>query len=267
MLKKPFILLLPLYLTLISGCAVNPLTGEEEFMFLGPEQDLEIGRKYAPEVEKQMGGKIDNEALQSYLDQVGKRLVRVSHKPDLDFHFTALRDNSVNAMALPGGYIFITKGMLEKLDSEAQLASILGHEMAHVVARDSAAAMSREIGIGLLLSAVTSEQTSAGVLTIADLARQILSLSYSRKDERQADIAGIEYMFEAGYNPYGMIETMQMLENEQKFRPIEFFSTHPLPENRMAYLTAKIQSSYYGLSGLRIGEEDYRRSVKEGLKD
>ena len=115
------------------------------------------------------------------------------------------------------------------LQSQRSFLSRCQLSMAHVVARDSAAAMSREIGIGLLLSAVTSEQTSAGVLTIADLARQILSLSYSRKDERQADIAGIEYMFEAGYNPYGMIETMQMLENEQKFRPIEVFSTHPLP--------------------------------------
>ena len=259
MLKKSIILLLPVYLMLISGCAVNPLTGEEEFMFLGQEQDLEIGRKYAPEIEKQMGGKIDNEGLQNYLDRVGKRLVGVSHKPELDFHFTALADESVNAMALPGGYVFITKGMLEKLDSEAQLAGILGHEIAHVAAR--------EIGIGLLLSAATSEQTPAGVLTIADLARQILSLRYSRQDERQADIAGIGYMFEAGYNPYGMIETMQMLENERKFRPIEFFSTHPLPENRMAYLTAKIQSSYYGLAGLKVGQEDYQRYIKERLKD
>lgn len=267
MSKKLAMLILVLPFCLCAGCAVNPITGEEELMLVPQHQDIAIGRKYAPEVEKQLGGRIDNQRLQNYIDYVGQKLARVSHRPNLKYHFVALNHKSVNAFALPGGYIFITKGMLKRLTTEAQLAAILAHEIAHVVARDSSAAMSREIGISILLSAVTSKKTPKGVLTAADLARQIVGLQYSKKDELEADLAGLDYMLRAGYNPYAMVETMQMLQSRQKTEPIEFFSTHPSPLNRIAYLTQKIQTRYYNLAGLKIGEEDYRRAVLEQLNN
>ncbi len=259
--------LLTLYLSfcLCVGCAINPITGEEELMFFPAGQDIAIGEKYAPEVEKQLGGRIDNPQLQNYVDYVGQRLARVSHRRDFEYHFTAVGDKSINAIALPGGYIFITKGMLEKLATEAQLAAILGHEIVHVVARDSLNVMSNEIGIGILLSAVISEHTPEGALVAADMAHQILGLRYSRKDEREADLGGLDYMVRAGYNPYGMVETMQMLQNQQKERPIEFFSTHPSPRNRIEYITYEIQTKHYGLAGLKIGKEDYHKAVLEQL--
>jgi predicted Zn-dependent protease len=212
-----------------------------------------------------MGGAIPNAILQDYIDSVGQRIARVSHRPDLQYHFTALEDKSVNALALPGGYVFIARGMLEKLATEAQLAAILSHEIVHIVARHASAAMSREIGIGILLSAVTSDKAPSGLLTAADLTRQILGLQYSRKDEREGDMAGLGYMARAGYDPYGMVETMQMLENQQQVRPIEFLSTHPAPQNRVAYLTQTIQTKYPGLEGLKAGKEDYRRAVLDQL--
>ncbi len=236
-------------------------------MLIPPEQDLAIGKKYAPEVEKQLGGRIDNERLQAYIDSVGQKIARLSHRPDWDYHFTAVNDKSLNALALPGGYIFITKGMLKKLTTEAQLAGILAHETTHVVARHSAASMSKEIGLNILLSAVTSETTSRGVLVAADVARQIMALQYSKKDEREADLGGMSYMFRAGYNPYGMVETMQILKDEAKHEPIEFFSTHPAPENRMAYLNQRIQSDYPDFAALKTGEDDYRIEVLEQLGD
>jgi len=259
------LLILSLTSCLFIGCAINPITGEEELMLLPESQDIEIGRKYAPEVEKELGGKIDNPALQNYIDSVGQRIARISHRPDWEYHFVALKDDSLNAFALPGGYIFITKGMLEKLQTEAQLAAILAHATVHIVARDTANAMSSQIGLSLLLSAVTSGETSRGVLTAAQLAQQIISLRYSRKDEREADLGGLDYMVAAGYNPYGMVETMQMLENEQKVRTVEFLSSHPPPENRTAYLTQRIQTRNYNLTELRIGKGDYRRTVLDRL--
>ncbi len=259
------LLILSLTSCLFIGCAINPITGEEELMLLSESQDIEIGRKYAPEVEKELGGKIDNPALQNYIDSVGQRIARISHRSDWEYHFVALKDDSLNAFALPGGYIFITKGMLEKLQTEAQLAAILAHETVHVVARDTANAMSSQIGLSLLLSAVTSGETSRGVLTAAQLTQQIISLRYSRKDEREADLGGLDYMVAAGYNPYGMVETMQMLENEQKVRTVEFLSSHPPPENRTAYLTQRIQTGNYNLTELRIGKGDYRRTVLDRL--
>jgi predicted Zn-dependent protease len=265
--KNLVLLISGLIFCLCTGCAVNPVTGEEELMLFPEEQDIAIGRKYAPEVEKQMGGRIANQRLQNYIDSVGQRIVRVCHKPHLEYHFVALRDKSVNALTLPGGYVFVTRGMLKELKTEAQLAAILAHEIVHVVARDTSNVMSNQIGIDLLLSAVLSDKTPRGVLTAADLTRQILSLQYSREDEETADLVGLDYMVLAGYGPYGMVETMQMLQSRHEVRPIEFFSTHPSPKNRMIYLTQRIQTKYYSLAGLRIGREDYHRAVSQQLNN
>ena len=267
MFKRLVLLTSGLVFCLCAGCAINPVTGEEQLMLIPERQDIAIGQKYAPEVEKQMGGRVANESLQRYVDSVGQRIARLSHKPDWEYHFVAVEDKSINALALPGGYIFITNGMLKKLTTEAQLAAILAHEITHVVARHSSANMSREIGIDILLSAVTSDKTPQNVLTAAELTRKILGLQYSRKDEREADLAGLDYMVWAGYNPYGMVETMQMLERENAVRPIEFLSSHPAPRNRIGYLTQSIQTRYYSLTDLKIGKEDYQVGVLEQLSD
>ncbi len=267
MLKKPGLLISGLLFSFLAGCAINPLTGEEELMLFPEEQDIAIGEKYAPEIEKEMGGRIKNQNLQSYIDSVGQRIARLSHKPQFEYHYVALEDKTVNAFALPGGYIFVTKGMLKRLQSEAQLAAILSHETAHVVARDTANVMSNEIGIGILLSTVTSDKTPEGVLAAADITHQIIGLKYSREDERVADLAGMDYLVRAGYNPYGMVETIQMLQNQEKSETVEFLSTHPSHQNRIEYMTNTIQKKYYGLAGLQIGKEDYRRAVLEQLSN
>ena len=260
------LLIISLTSCLLIGCAVNPITGEEELMLFPESQDIEIGRKYAPELEKQLGGRIDYPSLQNYIDRVGQKIARISHKPDWEYHFVALKDDSLNAFALPGGYIFITKGMLEKLQTEAQLAAILSHETVHIVARDTANAMSNQIGLSLLLSAATSGETSRGVSTATELARLIIGLRYSRKDEREADLGGLDYMVAAGYNPYGMVETMQMLQEQQKVKTIDFLSSHPSPENRVGYLIQEIQLKYHNLTALNIGKENYSRAVLDHLK-
>ncbi|NIP23313.1 MAG: M48 family metalloprotease [Phycisphaerae bacterium] len=264
--QKLKFLVVSLILFLSAGCAVNPITGEEELMLMGEEQDVAIGKKYAPELEKQMGGKIKNAALQNYVSSVGQKVASVSHRRSWNYQFAALEDDMVNAFALPGGYIFITKGMLIELTTESQLASILAHETAHVVARDTAALMSREIGISILLSAAVSNSSSSTARTAADLTRQIIGLRFSRRDEKDADLAGLDYMVRAGYDPNGMVETMQILQSQQKERPIEFFSTHPNPENRIGYLKSRINVRYRKRDGLRIGKEDFHSAVLVHIK-
>jgi predicted Zn-dependent protease len=180
-------------------------------MLFSEEQDIELGRTYAPEIEKEMGGKIQNLALQNYVNNVGKKVSAVSHKPYFEYNFTALEDEMINAFALPGGYIFITRGMLEKMENEAQLASVLAHETTHVVARHSSAQISREIGFELALT-VASSQTSGGAMQVAGIARQMIGLGYSRAQEREADLAGLDYMIKAGYDPHQMVTMMQILE-------------------------------------------------------
>ena len=252
----------------IAGCAVNPITGEEELMLFPEEQDVEIGRQYAPEVEKELKGRIGDQALQNYIDGVGQRIARLSHKPGFDYHFVAVNDKTMNAITLPGGYIFITKGMLLKLKSESQLAGVLAHEIVHVVARDTANMMSKQLGMNMLLVAAISQTTSEGAITAAELTHQILSLEYSREDEIDADIYGLDYMVRAGYNPYGMVEAMQILEKEEEIRPVEFFSTHPSPEHRVSYLQARIQTRYsHGIEATQFGQEDYQRFVLDKIKN
>jgi predicted Zn-dependent protease len=268
MSKKSLLLILAVSFCFYAGCAVNPITGERRLMLISEQQDFEVGRQYAPEVEKEMGGRIENQSVQNYIDNVGQRIARVSHKPYWEYHFVALNHKSINAFTLPGGYVFITQGMLKKLTTEAQLAGILAHEIVHVVARHYAAAASRESsesGIMILAAALSGAKVPRGAFQAADLARQIIGLRYSRKDEREADLAGLDYMVVAGYNPYGVIESMQMLEGENTIRPVEFFSTHPDPQNRLAYLEGRIQTRYGTVSGLRTGKEDYHRFVLEPL--
>jgi Zn-dependent protease with chaperone function len=263
--QKLLLLISYIVVYLSTGCAFNPITGQQELMLFPEKQDLEIGKQYAPEIEKELGGKIEDEDLQNYIDSVGQKIARISHKPDWEYHYVALNDKQINAFALPGGYIFITKGMLEKLQSEAQLAAILAHETAHVVARDTSNAISNQIGIGLLLAAATSGQSSEAVMTAAEFSRRIISLRYSRQDEREADIAGLDYMVVAGYNPYGIIETMQMLEDQPKERVAEFLSSHPPPENRIAYLSQRIKTKNHNLDVLNIGKQQYSKDVLDRL--
>ena len=267
MFKKLGLLILGLSLCLFAGCAVNPVTGETQFNLFGPDpgNDIPLGQQWSPEVEKEFGGVVEDVRLQDYIDYVGQDIAEVSHAPDLDWHFRALKHDSVNAFALPGGYVYITTGMLKKLDSEAQLAGVFAHESVHVTARHSAVRMSEQIGLNILLSVVMPEDTPRGVIQATSVARQIVALKYSRDDERQADEIGLDYMVWAGYNPDAVVEVMQILEKENKVRPVEFLSSHPAPQNRIAYIKRRIQESYYNIEGLKIGKEDYRTSVLEKL--
>ncbi len=258
---------LSLTLFLFSGCAVNPISGEEELMLFGPDDDVKLGRQYAPEVEKELGGKIPDESLQRYIDKIGQKIAGVSHRPDWQYHFIAVEHKSINAIAVPGGYVFITKGLLEKLESEAQLAAILGHETAHVVARDSAAALSRQYGMEILFLAIQAGGAPEDAVRAAAFTKQILGLQYSRKDEREADLAGLDYMVKAGYNPNGMVETMKMLQEQQTAKLIEFFSTHPSPANRINYLTQEIYARSWNLEELKTGQENYRNNVLDQFSD
>jgi len=236
-------------------------------MFISENKDIEIGRQYAPEIEKQLGGKIDDEGLQNYIDSVGQKIARISHKPNWEYHFVAVEEKSINAFALPGGYIFVTKGMLKKLTTEAQLAALLAHETVHITARHSSAAMSRQMGLSFLLlgATVAGAKIPQDAGTAAGIALQLIGLKYSRVQEKQADVAGMDYMVVAGYNPHGAVELHQMLQDQDKVRPAEFLSSHPSPKNRIISLNARIQTRYDSPEGLKIGKNAYRTTVLERL--
>ncbi len=250
-----------------SGCAVNPVTGQEELMFFSEEKDVKLGRDYAPKIEAALGGRFPDENLQNYVNRVGQRIARFCHRPDIAYYFTVVDQKQINAFAVPGGYIFVTSGLLEKLTSECQLAAILGHEIGHVVARDTMAALSRQIGMTALLGAAAGVGGAGSGDALAGTAfvTGVLSLQYSRDDEKAADLVGVNYIVQAGYDPMGAVEMMRILQELQTIRPIEFFSTHPNPSSRVAYLEERIERRYASLDMLKKGEIEYEVNALDVL--
>jgi len=230
-------------------------------MLFSPQKDVELGRKYAPSIEKSLGGRIPDENVQNYINQIGQRIARVCHRPDLSYYFTAVEEEGANAIAVPGGYVYITRGLLKELKSEAQLAAVLAHEVGHVVARDTMAAISRQIGMTAVLAAAVAGNAPSDVTRATTFISSVLTLQYSREDEKDADLTGLSYMTQAGYDPNGMVETMQILQELQTIRPIEFFSTHPNPESRITYLQEKIAWRYSKTAGLKNGQDEYAQAV------
>jgi predicted Zn-dependent protease len=253
-------------LALSAGCHVNPATGDEELMFFSLDQDVRVGQKYAGPVAKELGGRIPDENLQRYINDVGQRIARVCDQPDLSYHFTAVEDKMVNALALPGGYIFITRGLLKEMKTEGQLAAVLAHEVSHVVARDTMAALSRQLSMTALVAAAAVSGAPGRAVVAADFVSTMLALQYSRDDEREADLTGLSYMTHAGYDPNGIVEAMQILDELQTVHPIEFFSTHPGPESRIAYLKGRIADRYSNLGPLKKGQQEYEEAVLARLK-
>jgi beta-barrel assembly-enhancing protease len=261
-----YILLFLLLLSAFSGCATNPITGQEELVLSPVEDDFKLGHKFAPLIEEHLDNRIPDEGLQRYLDRIGQHIAGICHHPDWEYHYVAVNHPSINALALPGGYIYITRGMLEKIQSESQLAAILAHETAHVVARDTAAAMTRQTGMTLLtMATLISGQAPREVQQLVLITNQFLSLSYSRQDEREADLAGLDYLVDAGYDPNGMVETMQILQEAQTRRPIEFYSTHPLPANRIRYLKQRISIRYGDVLDGKTDKNTYKAKVLDYL--
>lgn len=247
-----------------SGCSVNPVTGEDQFLLVSPEDEKKMGEEYSKQVEKELGESVNDVQIQNYINSVGQKIARISHSPEIGFSYKTIDHNSVNAFALPGGYIYITTGLLKELNAESQLAAILAHETAHVTARHIAELITRDYLIGIGFS-VAGSQAASSAIRIADIVRQLEGMSFSRRQERQADTVGMDYMVKAGYTPYGMVETMEILQKQDEYRPIEFFSTHPSPENRVGYLREHIFNNRYGNTGT-VGKEEYAANITERLK-
>ena len=242
------------------GCATNPVTGRHQFSLVTPSQEIQIGRDGHAAILKEYGA-YEDPRLQAYVDSVGQALAKVSHLPDLEWHFTVLDDPAVNAFALPGGYIYITRGILAHLNSEAQLAGVLGHEIGHVTARHSAGRISQQqvAGLGLGLASLFSESFRR-YSDAAQSALGLLFLKYGRQDETQADELGVQYSLRAGYDPREIPSTYAMLKRvgeRSGQRLPAFLSTHPDPGDRENRTRALAGQATAGKSGLAIRGRGY----------
>ncbi len=240
----------------VSYCTLrqdNPITGESQRIGITTEQEIALGLQAVPEVAQQFGGLLNDPQITAGVEEIGQRIVQNSDaaKADYKFKFHVLADDqTVNAFALPGGQIFVTMGMLKLLETKGELAGVLGHEIAHVIARHSAEQMAKmQLTQGLTGAAVMatydpenpSTQTGAAV---AALIGNLVNMKYGREDELESDKWGIRLMHQSGYDPRAMIRVMQVLAKAGGGAQPEFFSTHPNPENRVAKIQQAIQEEF-----------------------
>ena len=230
----------------------NPITGETQYINITPEQEIALGLQAAPQMEQEFGGKDENANDQAIVDQVGNNVLQGSpaSRSPYQFEFHLLNDDqTINAFALPGGPVFITRALYDKLQTEGELAGVLGHEIGHVVARHSAEQIAKtQLTEGLTGAAVIAaydpnNPASANSAQIAALIGQLITLKYGRDDELEADRYGVCFMNDAGYDPNEMVSVMQILEASSSGNdPPEFFSTHPSPANRIQQIQTAIQN-------------------------
>jgi predicted Zn-dependent protease len=253
-MKKLILLSFTLFLSWTSsGCARNPVTGKRQIVLVSENQEIALGQESDPQVRKEYGV-TEAQALQEYVQTMGRKLVRVSHRPNLEWHFTVVNSPVVNAFAIPGGYVYITRGILAYLATEAELAGVMGHEIGHVTARHSVRQITRQelaqigVGVGSILSPTVGQ---LGGLAQSGLG--LVFLRFSRDDEREADRLGVEYAARAAYDPRQVSSFFDVLGRLSAAGDREtipgWLSTHPDPPQRVQ-ATRMLAEEWISMLGL-----------------
>jgi len=251
-----------------AACATNPATGKPVLSLVSNDQEIALGEQAVQDVKASIG-LIDDARLQGYVSRIGKEMAAHSERPQLPWSFAVVDDPSVNAFALPGGKIFVTRGLCAHVDNEAQLATVIGHEIGHVTARHTVQRMSQQelIGLGLGLGMVISDKTQA-LMPLANAGLSVLFLKFSRDDEYQADELGVRYASRVNYDVRQMPAVFRMLEQvsqqDSGGRLPEWLSTHPEPEHRIERIEDNVRTAINNAGELRVGRDTYLKQL-EGL--
>jgi predicted Zn-dependent protease len=255
-----------IFLLIPLSCAINPVTGKKEFMLVSEQDEISLGKQADQEV-GQTYGFYENPALSEYVNRVGQSISKNTQRPNNEYHFKVLATPVINAFAVPGGYVYVTRGILAYMNDEAELAGVIGHELGHENARHIAQQMSRQqvAQLGLNVGMILSEdfRKYAG---LAQLGASMLFLKFSRDNERQADDLGVEYGSKSGYDTYRMAAFFQTLE---RLNPAgssglpDWFSTHPNPANRVTAVNNKTVEWRQKLNRTQyaIKRDDYLKTV------
>lgn len=276
------LLTLVLMTALLAGCGsamINPVTGQSERSVMSEANEIAEGQKAHDEVLREYGI-VKNARLQAYVNNIGQRLAQSSHRNHLQWHFTVLDSPEINAFALPGGFVYVTRGLMAYMEDEADLAGVIGHEIGHVTARHGAqrATRSQDAGLGVLaatvLGAVLESQGLAGAGQAASQVSQTVAsgyiASYGREQELQADSLGAAYLSRSNYDPKNMINVITVLKNQERFAEDQaraegraaptsggWLSSHPSNDQRLQSIT-QLAAQYAGQR--RGGYSDEGRS-------
>ena len=261
-------------LIILTGCSTNPVTGKKDFSLISNDQELAMGAQAHKSVIKQKKP-YNNPRLQAYVNNIGQQLARQSHRNDIRYTFTVLDDPTVNAFALPGGYIYVTTGLMAYLNSEGELAGVLGHEIGHVTAKHGVKQQSAGLASAILLG-VIAKKAGGGEKQMEQLNKALLS-GYGRDHELQADKLGAEYLARIGYAPENMIDVVRVLKAQEEFDKFQarkegrqpqayhgVFASHPSNDKRLQQVIAEARK--FKTSNTRdAGHDQYLKQI-DGLK-
>lgn len=230
----------------LTGCASNPVTGTPDMVFQSEKGEIEKSKKVHPLILQQFGGPYEDAQLQAYVNEIGQRAAKVSHRPDLQYYFTVLDADEINAFTTGGGYVYITRGILDYLNSEAELQAVLGHEIGHVTARHPVRQQTQSTLAGIGAAAVGIFTGSGDLAGLANYAGAALVRGYGRDQELEADKLGAEYLAKTGQDPQHMIDVVRLLKNQELFEIARareekrdprvyhgVFATHPDNDERL----------------------------------
>jgi predicted Zn-dependent protease len=248
-----------------AGCATNPVTGKRQLALISEPQEIAMGRDADKDVVASIGLYPD-ESMQRYIQALGARIAANTERPNLPWTFRVVDDAAVNAFAIPGGFIYVTRGIMTHLNSEAELAGILGHEIGHVTARHSVSQISKQqlAQVGLAAGTILSPDF-AQFGDLAQVATGLMFMKFSRSDESQADALGLRYMMAGGYDPRTLVDVFAMLQalSQQSGagRLPQWMSTHPDPENRQIWATKAVAGLQTDFSKLAVNRPEYLRRL------
>ena len=228
-----------------AGCmatSYNTATGEREFIMYSTEKEVKLGRKIAAKFEKKCE-LYNDEAEQKRIDKIGQRVAAVSDRGDLNYYFKIIKDEEVNALALPGGYIYVSSGLIEIAERDDEIAAVLAHEVGHVAAKHSVKKMQGDFLFNFLTAITLIGSSDAGFHRGKDFAYLSVLMQYSRDFEKEADKLSVKYLKAAGYDPYAalsMLEKLEKTDSRQKRRRYSYFRSHPPIDMRKALVKKEI---------------------------
>lgn len=260
---RPTAGMLPVLL-LLSSCSVNPATGKQQVNFFSEAEEIEMGRQADADIVAEVG-LYDDPELQDYIDELGQELAAESERPHLPWSFKVLDDPAINAFALPGGYVYVTRGLLTHLESEAEVATVIGHEIGHVTARHGVNQMSKQMlaMVSVEVAAVLAD-VDDGWAGVAVLGMGLVFLKHGRDDERQADELGLRYSQRVGFDLRESSQVFGLLDRVSKVEGVgrlpNWLATHPDPGARRVRIQEKVaalQASGTSFEGTRVGRDAY----------
>ncbi|CAG0975694.1 Beta-barrel assembly-enhancing protease [Phycisphaerales bacterium] len=256
------------------GCETNPTTSRSQLLLMSLSQESELGAQAKPQMLAEFGGAMARADINTYVSGVGRRLLGPAIERDqrmaaFQWEFLVLDSDVINAFALPGGKVFISRGLMQKMNNEAQLAAVLGHEVGHVMARHGNERVSRslaaDLGLQVASNVLGGSQSGQIISEVASQSTTLFLMSYDRRQESESDSLGSEYMVEVKYDPMGAVQVMEILQEASKGNsPPEILSTHPDPGRRAEDLRRKIAEQFAHTQGnpeYQLKPDEFRSNV------